>query len=72
MCTYSVHIHFHVHVQKSDCLGCAVLLCLVVCFTLLSSSFLPSHHSLKHVHVHVGSLTSVGDEETSAASCAVA
>ena len=27
---------------KSDCLGCAVLLCLVVCITLLASFFLPS------------------------------
>ena len=36
--------------RKSDCLGCAVLLCLVVCLTLLASFFLPSHLSLKHVH----------------------
>ena len=28
--------------RKSDCLGCTVLLCLVVCLTLLASSFLPS------------------------------
>ena len=35
----------HVH----DCLGCAVLPCLVVCLTLLASFFLPSHLSLKHV-----------------------
>ena len=28
----------------------AVLLCLVVCLTLLASFFLPSHLSLKHVH----------------------
>ena len=27
----------------SDCLGCAVLLCLVVCLILLASFFLPSH-----------------------------
>ena len=27
---------------KSDCIGCAVLLCLVVCMTLLASFFLPS------------------------------
>ena len=31
-----------------DCLGCAVLLCLVVYMTLLASFFLPSHLSLKH------------------------
>ena len=35
--------------RKSDCLGCAILLCLVVCLTLLASFFLPSHLSLKHV-----------------------
>ena len=35
--------------QKSDCLGRAVLLCYVVCLTLLASFFLPSHLSLKHV-----------------------
>ena len=35
--------------RKSDCLGCAVLLCLIVCLTLLASLFLPSHLSLKHV-----------------------
>ena len=36
-------------VRTSDCLGCAVLLCPVVCLTLLASFFLPSHLSLKHV-----------------------
>ena len=34
--------------RKSDYLGCAVLLCVVVCLTLLASFFLPSHLSLKH------------------------
>ena len=29
-------------IRKSDCLGSAVLLCLVVCLTLLASFFLPS------------------------------
>ena len=29
-----------IFLRKSDCLGCAVLLCLVVCLTLLASSFL--------------------------------
>ena len=38
--------------RKSDCLGCAVLLCLVVCLTLLASLFLPSHLSLKHVYTY--------------------
>ena len=32
--------------RKSDCLGCAVLLCLVVRLTLLASFFLPSHISV--------------------------
>ena len=35
--------------RKSDYLECAVLLCLVVCLTLLASSFLLSSLSLKHV-----------------------
>ena len=35
-----------------DCLWCAVLLCLV-CLTLLASFFLPSHLSLKRVHVNL-------------------
>ena len=40
----------------SDCLGCAVFLCIVVCLTLLTSFFCPSHLSLKHVqciYIHV-------------------
>ena len=40
-----------IFLRKSDCLGCAVLLCLVVCLTLLASFFLPSHLSLKHVYI---------------------
>ena len=43
----------------SDCLGCAVLLCLVVCLTLLASFFLPSHLSLKHVYIYCLALLSV-------------
>ena len=38
-----------IFLRKSDCLGCAVLLCLVVCLTLLASFFLPSCLSLKHI-----------------------
>ena len=44
----NVHV-VHIHVRqliffgKSDCRGCAVLLCLVICLTLLASFFLPSH-----------------------------
>ena len=37
--------------MKSDCLGCAVLLCLV-CLTLLASFFLPSHLSFKNMYIH--------------------
>ena len=37
-----------IFLRKSDCLGCAVLLCLVLCLTLLASFCLPSHLSLKH------------------------
>ena len=32
----------HAFYLESDCLGCAVLLCFVVCLTLLASFFLPS------------------------------
>ena len=52
---YIMHSDVHcnadlVHMlRKSDCLGCAVLLCLVVCSTL-HCFFLPSHLSLKHVY----------------------
>ena len=42
-----------IFLRKSDCLGCAVLLCLVVCLTLLASFFLPSHLSLKHVCIYI-------------------
>ena len=38
-----LQVLFHMYI------GCAVLLCLVVCLTLLASFFLPSHLSLKHV-----------------------
>ena len=40
-----------IFLRKSDCLGCAVLLCLAVCLTLFASFFLLSHLSLKHTHV---------------------
>ena len=39
--------------RKSDCLGCAVLLCLVVCLTLLFFSLPSFSHLSLHVHVHV-------------------
>ena len=45
-----MHVHVytrgHLFSLESDCLGCAVLLCFVVCLTLLASFFLPSHLSL--------------------------
>ena len=46
---YKVQTLYLIHVYgsfKSDCLGCAVLLCLVVCLTLLATFFFPSHLSL--------------------------
>ena len=46
---FESHLRQLIFFTESDCLGCAVLLCLVVCLTLLASSFLPSHLSLKHV-----------------------
>ena len=63
-----VHVHVHVHVvecrgfeshlrqliflRKSDCLRCAVLLCLNCCLFDLACFFLPSfsHLSLKNVY----------------------
>ena len=50
--------------RKSDCLGCAVLLCLLCLFDL-ASFFLPSHLSFKnmyittYVYMHLGSRLSV-------------
>ena len=39
--------------RKSDCLGCAVLLCLVVCLTLLASFFLPSLISHENMYTYM-------------------
>ena len=63
-CTCIVHdLYMHlrqlIFIKKSDCLGCVVLLCFVVCLTLLASFFLPSHLSLKHVHVHTCTCSSL-------------
>ena len=41
-----------IFLRKSDCFGCAVLLCIIVCLTLFASFFLPSHLSLKYVHLY--------------------
>ena len=46
---FESHLRQLIFLTESDCFGCAVLLCLVVCLTLFASSFLPSHLSLKHV-----------------------
>ena len=47
----------HFSLWKSDCLGYAVLLRLVVCLTLLASFFLPYHLSLKHVYLYMYTCT---------------
>ena len=45
---YCTEARYNVHVlYMCDCLRCAVVLCLVVCLTLLASFFLHSHLSLK-------------------------
>ena len=43
-CLYMSHPRQLIFLRKSDCLVCAVLLCLVVCLTLLLSSFLLISH----------------------------
>ena len=51
-----IHRGFESHLRQliflKDCLGCAVLLCLVICLTLLASFFLPSHLSL-HIDMYM-------------------
>ena len=50
MCAHPRQLIF---LRKSDCLGCAVLLCLVVvCLTLLASFFFPSHLSLNMYYAY--------------------
>ena len=49
MSWFEYHPRQLIFLRKSNCLGCALLLCVVVCLTLLASFFLPSHLSLKHV-----------------------
>ena len=48
---FESHLRQLIFSRKSDCLGCAVLLCLVVCLTLLASFFLPSHLSFKNMYI---------------------
>ena len=50
-CGFESHPRQLVFLRKIDCLGCAVLLCLVVCLTLLASFFLSSHLSL-NMYIH--------------------
>ena len=45
---FESHLRQLIFLRKSDCLGCAGLLCLV-CLTLLASFFLPSSSLIKHV-----------------------
>ena len=47
---FESHLRQLIFSRKNDCLGCAVLLCLVVCLTLLASFFLPSHLSFKNMY----------------------
>ena len=55
----SIYMHMYtrshprqlIFLRKSDCLGCAVLPCLVVCLTLLASFFLPSHLTIMNMHI---------------------
>ena len=39
-CRFKSHQRQLIFLRKSDCLGCAVLLCLVVCLTMLASSLI--------------------------------
>ena len=49
---FESHLRQLIFSRKSDCLGCAVLLCLVCLFDL-ACFFLPSFSSLIKKHVHV-------------------
>ena len=49
---FESHLRQLIFSRKSDCLGCAVLLCLVCLFDL-ASFFLPSHLSFKNMYIHV-------------------
>ena len=51
-CIHCIKYYMYMYMWRSDCLGCAVLLCLVICLTLLAF-FLPSLNTLcKILHVH--------------------
>ena len=65
-CGFESHPKQLIFLRKSDCLGCAVLLCLVVCLTLLASFFLPSHLSLNtctvYLRTHIFAMESSNDK----------
>ena len=48
-CTLYVLIMMYMYTVHVNFLGCAVLLCLVVCLTLLASFFLPSASLIKTI-----------------------
>ena len=56
---FEFHPRQLIFLWKNDCLGCTVLLCLVVCLTLLASFFLPSSlinmymYTLPYVYVYM-------------------
>ena len=57
-CTYGVEPHPRQLInfffgRVTDCLGCVVLLCLVVCLTLLASFFLPSSPSSLSQYLYI-------------------
>ena len=47
---YKMKMYVYTCLRKSDCLGCAVLLCLV-CLSDLACFFLPSFSSLIKIHM---------------------
>ena len=56
-----MNVRAHI-LRKSDCFGCAVLLCLVVCLTLLASFLLPSlTPTLSHTHIYTADVPWVSE-----------
>ena len=52
-CGFESHLRQLIFLRKNACLGYTVLLCLVVCLTLLASSFLPSASLISSVYVYL-------------------
>ena len=48
---FESHLRQLIFSRKSDCLGCAVLLCLVCLFDLACFFLLPSHLSFKNMYI---------------------